>query len=723
MKDEKTSSPMSLEPERYEFAESAAYHFDFDRRQFLKVFGGGIFIFVKLDDALEAQETGGQPLPGFGDPLPNDLGAWLHVGEDGVTTVYTGKVEVGQNVRTSLAQAVADELRLPMESVQLVMADTDRTPYDIGTFGSFTTPLMAPHLRKASATAREILIDLAAQQWNADRDTLVVGGGKVSDPATNLSIEFGELTKGEKLTQTISEPAPTTAAGNWTVAGTSAAKVDGRAFVTGRHRFASDIKLPDMLYGKVLRPSSFHATLVSVDTTDAEAMEGVVVVKDGDFAGVAAPSEDQAARAVDAIRAEWTSTSPPSSKDLFDYLKANPIDARGFRGPRRYGEGSIAKGLTAADRTLETRYTVAYIAHAPLEPRAAVAQWKGGKLTVWTGSQRPFLVRDQLTEVFHLSKNRVRVIVPDTGSGYGGKHTGECAIEAARLAKATGRPVKLMWTREEEFTWGYFRPAGLIEVTSGVNNDGTLTAWALHNYNSGHSGIEDRYEIPNRHVEFHPARSPLRQGSYRALAATANHFARESHMDELAHELGMDPLDFRLRNLKDERLIAVLETAATQFGWRKRKPSKDRGLGLAGGFDKGSYVAMFAEVSIGRPRRQVLIERLVTAFECGAIVNPDGLKNQVEGAVIMGIGGALFEAIDFADGNIENPFFSQYRVPRFSDLPALETILLDRKDLPSAGAGETPIVCVAPAIANAIWSATGNRLRSLPMLPDGLEGV
>ena len=189
-----------------------------------------------------------------------------------------------------------------------------------------------------------------------------------------------------------------------------------------------------------------------------------------------------------------------------------------------------------------------------MEPRAAVAQWKGGKLTVWTGSQRPFLVRDQLTEVFHLSKNRVRVIVPDTGSGYGGKHTGECAIEAARLAKATGRPVKLMWTREEEFTWGYFRPAGLIEVTSGVNNDGTLTAWALHNYNSGHSGIEDRYEIPNRHVEFHPARSPLRQGSYRALAATANHFARESHMDELAtQELGMDPLDFRLRNLKDEQ--------------------------------------------------------------------------------------------------------------------------------------------------------------------------
>ncbi len=723
MKDKKTSFPMSLEPERYEFAESAAYHFDVDRRQFLKVFGGGIVIFVKLDEALQAQEAGGKSLRGFGDPLPNDLAAWLHVGGDGVITVYTGKVEVGQNVRTSLAQAVADELHLPMESVQLIMGDTDRTPYDIGTFGSFTTPQMAPHLRKASATAREILTDLAAKQWNVDRATLVVASGKVSDPAKNRSIAFGELTKGEKLIQTISDPAPTTAAGNWTVAGRSAAKVNGRAFVTGRHRFASDIKLPDMLYGKVLRPPSFEATLVSVDTSEAEAMERVVVVKDGDFVGVAAPSQHQAARAVDAIRAEWASTSHPLSKDLFDYLKANPSDTRGWRGPRRYAEGSSAKGLATADRKLEARYTVAYIAHASLEPRAAVAQWKGGKLTVWTGTQRPFKVRDQLTEAFHLPENQVRVIVPDTGSGYGGKHTGECAIEAARLAKAAGRPVKLVWTREEEFTWAYFRPAGLIEVTSGVKNDGTLTAWEFHNYNSGHSAIEGRYEIPNLHIEFHPARSPLRQGSYRALAATANHFARESHLDELAHAIGMDPLEFRLKNLKDERLIAVLEAAAKQFEWGKRKASKDRGLGLAGGFEAGSYVATFAEVSIGRPSEKVCIDRLVTAFECGAIVNPDSLKNQVEGAVIMGIGGALFEAIDFAEGKIENPFFSQYRVPRFSDLPALETILLDRNDLPSAGAGETPIVCVAPAIANAIWSATGTRLRSLPMIPDGLKGV
>ena len=717
---DKPSSPMPFEPERYELAESAPYHFDFDRREFLKIVGGGIVILVASEEALSAQESGGRRRR-RGDSLPDELAAWLHIGDDGVVTVYTGKVEIGQNIRTSLVQAVADELRLPMESVQLVMGDTDRTPYDRGTFGSNSTPRMAPQLRRASATAREILIDLAAEQWNRDRTTLVVADGRVSDPERSRSLAFGELTKGQKLTQMITDSAPTTPAERWREAGEPVSKVNGRAFVTGQHRFASDLKRPGMMYGKVLRPSSFGATLVSLDPSQAKAMDSVVVVRDGDFVGVVAPSEDLATRAVDAIQAEWTSASHPSSKDVFDYLKANPSEARGWRGPARHTEGSIADGLAAADRTLEERYTIAYIAHAPLEPRAAVAQWTDGKLTVWTGTQRPFGVRDALAETFHLPEDQVRVIMPDMGSGYGGKHTGECAIEAARLAKATGRPVKLVWTREEKFTWAYLRPGGLIEVKSGAKKDGIVTAWEFHNYNSGSSAIEGLYEIPNQQIEFHPARSPLRQGSYRGLAATANHFARESHMDELAHAVGMDPLEFRLRNLKDERLIAVLEAAAKQFGWGNRKASKDRGFGLAGGFEKDSYVATFADVSIERPSGKVRIDRLVTAFECGAIVNPDGLKNQIEGAVIMGIGGALFEAIDFAEGKIENPFFSQYRVPRFSDLPVLETVLLDRKDLPSAGAGETPIVCVAPAVGNAVFSATGVRLRSLPMAPDGLR--
>jgi isoquinoline 1-oxidoreductase len=320
-----------------------------------------------------------------------------------------------------------------------------------------------------------------------------------------------------------------------------------------------------------------------------------------------------------------------------------------------------------------------------------------------------------------MPQERVRVIVPDMGSGYGGKHTAEAALEAARLAKGAGRPVKLVWTREEEFTWAYFRPAGVIDVTAGAMKDGTLTVWDFHNYNSGGSAITPLYEIPNLRAAFHTVRSPLRQGSYRALAATANHFARECHVDELAHAVGMDPLLFRLKNLKDPRLRAVLEAAAHQFGWDKIKAAAGQGFGLAGGFEKGSYVASCAEIAQESDGGKVRVVRIVTAFECGAILNPDHLKNQIEGAVVMGLGGALFEAIQFGGGRIENARFSRYRVPRFSNVPVLETVLLDRKDLPSSGAGETPIVAVAPAIANALFNATGQRYRSLPLAASGVK--
>jgi isoquinoline 1-oxidoreductase len=369
---------------------------------------------------------------------------------------------------------------------------------------------------------------------------------------------------------------------------------------------------------------------------------------------------------------------------------------------------------------LQADYTVSYIAHAPLEPRAALAQWSGDKLTVWTGTQRPFGVRGELAEAFRIREENVRVINPDTGSAYGGKHTGEAAIEAARLARAAKRPVKLVWTREEEFTWAYFRPAGVIEVKAGLRNDGTVVAWEFHNYNSGESGIKTYYDIANQKIKFHSTRSPMRQGSYRALAATANHFARESFMDEMAHLLNIDPLDFRLKNLKNERLRAVFEAAARKFGWQGARPS-GHGFGMGGGFEKAGNVATCAEVAADRTTGEVLVVRVVTAFECGAIVNPDNLRNQIEGANIMGLGGALFEAIEFENGRVLNGRFSGYRVPRFSDVPLVETVLLDRKDIPSAGAGECPLIGLAPAIGNAIFDATGVRVRSLPMVPDGLK--
>ncbi|HEV2350082.1 MAG TPA: molybdopterin cofactor-binding domain-containing protein [Terriglobia bacterium] len=713
-------TPM-IEPERYELFSSPAYHFDLNRREFFKILGGGLLIVCVMPRAEAGQEAGARVFR-RGQPLPAKISAWLHIGENGRVTVYTGKVEMGQNIRTSLTQAVAEELRVVPESIQMVMGDTDLTPYDMGTFGSRTTPTMNPELRKAASAALDALLDLAAKTWGVDKTKLSAAAGKITDPASGRSNEYAQLLKGKELAQTMPAEDPLTPPDRWTVMGQPLPKVDGRDFVTGKHKYPSDISLPGMLYGRILRPTSLGATLTSIDTKDAEGIEGVTVVHDGDFVGVAAPSPALAARALVAIHADWKTTPQPSSKELFEYLKQNVEEETG-RGRREspHTTGSIEDAWKKADQKSAQTYTVAYIAHTPLEPRAAVAEWKDGKLNVWTGTQRPFGVKGELAAAFHLPEDHVRVRMPDTGAGYGGKHTGECAIEAARLARAADRPVKLVWTREEEFTWAYFRPAGLIEVKGGIRNDGTITGWEFHNYNSGGSGIESPYDIANQYIEFHPTKYPLRQGSYRGLAATANHFARESHMDDLAHLVKMDPLEFRLKNLKNDRLKAVFQAAAEKFRWGKTTATAERGFGIAGGVEKGGYIATCAEVKLNRSNGEVKIVRVVAAFECGAVVNPDGLQNQVEGANIMGIGGALFEHIDFADGRILNGRLSKYRVPRFSDVPAIEVVLVDRKDLPSAGAGETPLIGLAPAVGNAIFSAAGVRLRSLPMAPVGIK--
>jgi isoquinoline 1-oxidoreductase len=713
-----------IEPERYELRAGPVWDLDLGRRDFLRILGGGLLVLC-LGSETEAQEPG-RPRrrgPGGGGSLPAEIGAWLHIGQDGAVTASTGKVEVGQNARTSLTMAVADELNLPIESVRLVMGDTAHVPFDMGTFGSRTTPTMVPQMRRAAAAARGLLFGLAAEKLGVARGELTVSGGKVSHPATNRALAFAELTHGRKLVETIGQDARATPPDQWKVAGKSVPKIDGRAFVTGRHQYSSDMTRPGMLRGKVLRPPSFGARLESLDASRAEAMTGVKVVRDGDFVGIVAASEHTAAAALAALRPTWAKPSEPATSDreLADFFKGHPRQGRqGGFGNRSAGEnGSIKDELAAAHAKLEANYTIAYIAHAPLEPRAALAEWEGDRLTVWTGTQRPFGARSELAQAFQMAEDHVRVLVPDTGSGYGGKHMNETAVEAARLARAAGKPVKLVWTREEEFTWAYFRPAGLIEAAAGIDRDGKLTAWEFHNYNSGGSGLGTPYKVPASKVLFHETGQPLRQGSYRALAATANHFARESLMDELAHVAGIDPLEFRLRNLDDPRLRAVFEDAAGKFGWGKAKPAEGHGFGIAGGTEKGGYIATCAEVAVDKATGSVQVVRAVSAFECGAIVNPDHLRNQVEGCLIMGLGGALYEAIRFANGRILNPRFSRYRVPRFGDIPKIDVVLRDRRDLPAAGGGETPIVAIAPALANAIFNATGVRIRSMPLLPSG----
>ncbi|MGH9354951.1 MAG: molybdopterin cofactor-binding domain-containing protein [Terriglobia bacterium] len=707
------------EPERYEMDSPPAYHFEFDRRDFFRLLGGGIAVLLVLKSEEAFPQTRGAD--GIQEPLPQHLGAWLHIAPDGAVRVYTGKAEMGQNIRTSLSQAVAEELRVPVNSIALVMADTELTPFDRGTFGSRTTPEMGTQLRRVASVARDVLVRLAAKSWNVPVASLAAADGKIMDPKTGQSVEYAALARGPGLAKAVIEDDPLRPATEWTISGESLPKINGREFVTGKHRFSPDMALPGMLYGKVVRPPSFSATLTSVDFSEARAMPGVVTVHDGDFAGVAAPVLQDAERAAASVRAQWKTTPQISNQELFRYFKENTEEGEGRNREFHHEEGSVTLGLARAAQRLNQTYTVAYIAHAPLETRAALAEWKDGKVTVWTGSQRPFAVQGDIAQAFHIPVTRVRVIIPDTGGAYGGKHTGECAVEAARLARASRRPVKLVWTREEEFTWAYFRPAGVIEISSGIDHDGKLTAWRFQNYNSGTAGIQTPYEVPNKEIQFRPCKLVLRQGSYRCLAATGNNFARESHIDDLARLAKMDPLDFRRKNLKDERLLAVLNAAAAKFGWGRASKAPGRGFGLACGTEKGGYVTACAEVSVDRTKGTVRVIRVTVAFDCGAIVNPGGLKNQIRGAQMMGLGGALFEAIRFANGRILNDRFSSYRVPRFSDMPEIEVVLVDRKDLPSAGAGESPIMCIAPAVRNAILDATGTHLLSLPIVPDGLK--
>jgi isoquinoline 1-oxidoreductase len=656
------------------------------RREFLETAGAGLLISCYAEPA-EAQRGGA---------AAETLAARLLLGTDGTVTVLTGKIEEGQGPRTELAMAAAEELGLALEQVRVQMADTDLTPNDGTTAGSRTTPGTVLPVRRAAAAARALLAAAAG------------GSKKFTYADLAKSSQFATAAK-----QALGPGIVLTPVKAWRVLGTPQARLNAAEIVTGAHRFPSDITRPNMLYGAVLRPPSYGATLESLDAAAAKKMPGVTVVADGEFAGCAAPTAFAARRAAALLAkgARWCEREQPSNATLFDYLKQHA------REGRPGGRGSVEDGLAKAARRIEASYRVAYVQHAPMEPRAAVAEWQDGRLTVWTGTSNPFSVRDQLVQAFGLKPDRVRVIVPDMGGGFGGKHTGEAAVEAARLAREAGRPVWLRWTRAEEFTWAYFRPAALIEIAAGLDGKGAVTAWDFANYNSGAAAIDCPYRIANVRTRYIPCEAPLRQGSYRCLAATANNFAREGFFDELAAAAGADPLDFRLAHLDNARMRDVLVAAANRFGWaqRRKKRQPNRGVGLACGTEKNSVVAACVEIEVDRASGELRLVEICEAFECGPILNPANLRSQVEGCIVMGLGAALREEIRFENGRITNASFARYRVPRFRDLPKMDVILLNRQDLEPAGAGETPIIAVAPAMANALFHATGERVRSMPV--------
>ena len=711
--------PEFTEPERYELQEGPFYHFDISRREFVQVLGAGVVLSVAVP-SLFAQRAP--------ENRPTNLAQRLHIGADGVITVLTSKVEVGQGSRTQLTQAAAEELRVPIDRVRFIMADTAVVPDDGGTAGSGTTPRSVPAIRRGCATARQLLIDTAATMFNVDAKPLSVHDGNVEGLGAGQQFSYADLASekhSKALQREVASGVSLFEAKEWRILGTPVPRVGANQIVTGAHRYPSDIRRPGMFYGKVLRPSSYGAQLEEIDLAPAKTIAGVTAIRDGDFVGFAAATSFEAELARDKAgkTAKWKTAEHPSSDDLYSYLRSQASSQRS----RRDIKGSPDEAFKTAHKVQRESYHVAYIQHAPMEPRAAVAEWENGKLTVWTGTQQPSRVREELSRTFRLSGDDVRVIVPDTGGGFGGKHSGEVAVEAARLALAAKKPVSVRWSREDEFTWAYFRPAGVIDVAGALDENGALIAWEHVNFNSGASAIATPYSVPNVATEFKSCNQPLRSGSYRALASTANAFARESFMDELAAAAGVDPLEFRLRHLTNDRLRAVLVAVADKFGWKrawkKSSSAQKSGVGLACATEKGSYVACAVRIEVEDRAGTFKVLEVVEAFECGAIQNPANLTAQVEGCIIMGLGGALREEMRFKDGRMLNPKFSQYHVPRFKDVPQIETILVNRPDLPSVGAGETPIIGIAPAIANALFNATQTRIRSLPIRDSAYRAI
>ncbi|MEW6073391.1 MAG: molybdopterin cofactor-binding domain-containing protein [Planctomycetota bacterium] len=696
--------------------------FPVTRRDFLRFAGGGIFVFVSFGEL-----PFGQGQRGVGQELPADFNAFLRIGADGRVACFTGKIEMGQGIVTSLAQMLAEELALPLDSVDMVMGDTDLCPWDMGTFGSMSTRFFGPPLRQAAAEARAVLIELAAAALARAPQELVAAAGAVHVAgAPEERVTYAALAAGQRIARRVDGRVPLAAPSSFTVIGAPALRADAAAKVTGQALYAADIRLPGMLYARLLRPPAHGAELEAVDTAAAKAISGVTVVEEGELVAALAPDPETAERALERIVARWSTPAPGlTDATIFAHLAENAPP-----GEVADEAGDLAAGAALAALTVERRYENAYVAHAALEPHAALARVEDGAVTIWASTQAPFRLRAEAAEVLGLAEERVRVVAPFVGGGFGGKTHNSQAIEAVRLARVAGRPVQVAWTREEEFFLDTFRPAALVDIRAGVTAEGRISFWDYSVLGAGERGSRQFYAIPHHRTLIRgegwrgaSRLHPFATGAWRAPANNTNTFGRESHIDELAAAARIDPLEFRRRNLEDARMRRVLDAAATAFGAPFAPAPSGRGFGIACGIDAGTYVTLMAAVDVERETGEVRVRRVVCAQDMGLVINPAGARMQVEGCITMGLGYALSEEVRFASGRILDRNFDTYRLPRISEVPALETVLIEAGDQPPQGGGEPAIVGMGAVIANAVFDATGARLLRLPMTPERVRAA
>jgi isoquinoline 1-oxidoreductase len=686
------------------------------RRSFVKLLGGGIFIFFQPWNPLDLFDL---TLPQERS-LTKDYNAFLQIAQDGTVSCYTGKIEMGQGVITSLAQMMADELNVPLEKVKMVMGDTDLCPYDAGTWGSQSTQTFGPAMRAAAAEARSVLTDLAATKLGVPASQLEARNGAVVDTKDpKNSVSYAQLAKGKKLERYLDTKPAVEDYTKFTYVGKPYKHSDARLKVTGTAKFTGDLKLPGMVFARILRPPSHGAKLSSVDVSGAEKVQGTQVVRDGDFLAVLNESRDRVDEAIVKIKPEYTFNElKVNDKNMYDRMVGADSRVRVIKN-----EGDLEEGSRLSDRIFESEFHDPYLAHVPIETHSALAKLEGDKLTVWASTQSPFGLQDGIVRELGFTREKVRVISPFVGGGFGGKAAYQQGVEAAKLAKLSGKPVMVVWTRDEEFFYDTFHPAGVIRIKSGIDKSGMIRLWDYNVYYGGTRGSDTIYDVANAKTTSYGQNMdsavvhPFGTGPWRAPNNNANTFARESQIDIMASDAGIDPLEFRLKNLKDAKMIACWKAVADKFGYVPAKTPSGRGIGMACGTDAGTWVALMAEVKVDKNTGKVRVVRVACAQDMGLCVNPQGALIQMEGCIQMGLGYTFTEEIQFEGGNIKNRGFDSYEIPRFSWTPKIDCVILDRKDKPPKGGGEPAIIAIGAIVANAIYDATGARFYRMPMTP------
>ena len=688
-----------------------------NRRDLFKLAGGGVVIFFGLKLLAEAVSQN-RPL------YPSDFHAYLAVSTNGRVTVFSGKIEMGQGVLTSQAQMVAEELGVALASVDMVLGDTDKCPWDMGTFGSFTSRMFGPYLRAAAAKARAVLLELAAKRLGTEINKLQVKDGVVSViGAPSRKVTYAALSRGARVALSVDEDPPLRSPAEFIVMGRSPKRLDGVEKVTGAAKYAADIRLPGMLYARVLRAPQHGATLTHVDTSAAEKLPGVSVVRQGDMIAVLHSDPETAANALTKVFADWQRPATKLNPDtIFAHIVDAAKDVKDLQTKGDVNAASVAKSF-------EVTYQKGYVAHSPMEPHAALADVKDGRATIWTSTQTPFPARDSVAKALGFDTKAVRVITPYLGGGFGGKGVGLQTIEAARLSQITGKPVQVAWTRAEEFYNDTFDPAAVVKIRSGLDKDNRISLWDYEVFAANSRGATMFYDVPNLRVRsvgglsFEGEASeaglhPFDVGTWRGPGANMNVFAIESQIDNLAAAAGVDPLAFRLQHLSDQRMHNVLQSCADAFGWRGALGPSGRGFGMALSIDAGSYVATMAEVKVDTSSGQISVVRITCAIDMGVVINPEGARMQTEGGLTMGLGYTLAEELRFQGGEILDTNFDTYHLPRFSWVPSIQTVLIKNDALAPQGCGEPATTTTGAVIANAVFDATGARMLRLPMTPE-----